>query len=77
MGINKELFQKHFRFQGPSEMVKVVYNISNKKESIDLINVIKSGLSDLKEEILKNRERWKENWKAIYNSKYCWKDSWL
>ena len=53
MGINRELSQRYFRFQRPSEMLKVVYNTNDKKKNNDLINVIKSGLSDLKDEIEK------------------------
>ena len=52
-GINNELFRKHFSFQRPSEILKAVYNANDAKENNDLINVIKSGLSDLKGEIEK------------------------
>ena len=31
-GINRELFQKHFSFQRPSDMLKAVYTANNKKE---------------------------------------------
>ena len=50
-GINKELFQKHFGFQIPTAMLKAVYNTDNKRKKNDLVNVIKSGMSDLKDEI--------------------------
>ena len=56
MGINRELSQRYFRFQRPGEMLKVVYNTNDKKKNNDLINVIKSGLSDLKDEIEKMSE---------------------
>ena len=56
MGINRELSQRYFRFQRPSEMLKVVYNTNDKKKNNDLINVIKSGLSDLKDETEKMSE---------------------
>ena len=52
-GINNELFRKNFSFQRPSEILKAVYNANDAKENNDLINVIKSGLSDLKGEIEK------------------------
>ena len=35
-------------------MLKAVYNTNSKKKNNDLINAIKSGLSDLKDEIKKN-----------------------
>ena len=51
IGTNRELFQRYFSFQRPSEMLNFVYNTNDKKKNNDLINVIKSGLSDLKNEI--------------------------
>ena len=53
MGINRELFKRFLDFQIPSAMLKAVYNTVNKKKKTDLVNVIKSGLSDLKNEIEK------------------------
>ena len=50
-GINRELFKKNFNFQRPSEMLKTVYNTNDRKKNNDLVNVIKSALSDLKKEI--------------------------
>ena len=50
-GINLELFKKHFNFQRPSDMLKVVYTIYDKKKNNELVNVIDSGLGDLKNEI--------------------------
>ena len=50
-GINRELFKKNFNFQRPSEMLKTVYNTNDRKKNNDLVNVIKSGLSDVKNEI--------------------------
>ena len=44
--ISFELFEKHFRFQKPSDMLKTVYD-TNDEKNINLVNVIKSGLSDL------------------------------
>ena len=52
-GMNRELFLKCFNFQMPTAMLKAVYNTNSKKKNNDLINVIKSGLSDLKNEIKK------------------------
>ena len=50
MGINRGLFKKYLNFQRPSEMLKFVYNTNDKKNN-GLINMIKSGLSHLKNEI--------------------------
>ena len=49
--INGELFMKHFNFQNPSDMLKNLYQINDKKKKNKLVNVINSGLKDLKEEI--------------------------
>ena len=48
--INKE-DKRFFSFQRPSAMLKAVYNADNEKKNRDLINVIKSVLSDLMDEI--------------------------
>ena len=50
-GMNRELFKTYFNFQMSTAMLKAVYKTHSKKESNDLINVIKSGLSGLKDEI--------------------------
>ena len=49
--INRELFKKNFNFQRPNDMLKTAYNTNDRKKNSDLVNVIKSGLSDLKNEI--------------------------
>ena len=54
--INSELFMKHFNFQRPSDMLKNLYKINDKGEKSELVNVINSGLKDLKEEIKKMSE---------------------
>ena len=41
----------HFNFQRPSGMLKTVYHTNDKKKNNNLVNVIKSGLSDLKNKI--------------------------
>ena len=58
--INRELFQKHFKLQRPSDMLKFVYTTNDKKKNDDLGNLIKSGLSDLKNEIENMNEEEKE-----------------
>ena len=48
--INYELFEKHFKFQRPSDMSKPACKTNDKKNNNMLVNIIKSGLSDLKNE---------------------------
>ena len=50
-GINYELFEKHFKFLVPTVFTKTLTETNNKKKSIALVNVINSGLKDLKKEI--------------------------
>ena len=50
-GISRGLFQKYFRFQRPSDMLKSVYKTNDKNKNNKLVNVIKSELNDLKNEI--------------------------
>ena len=49
--INNELFPKNFKCSELVDMAKKLLNIKDKDENNDLVNVIKSGLKDLKEEI--------------------------
>ena len=49
--IDSELFMKHFNFQNSSDMLKNLYQINDKENKNKLVNVINSGLKDLKEEI--------------------------
>ena len=51
MAISRELFKRLFNFQMPSYVPKAAYNTINKKKNRDLVIVIKSGLSDLRDEI--------------------------
>ena len=50
-GTNRELFQKRFSFQRPSDMLKVLYTANDKSKNNKLVSMIKSGLDDLKSEI--------------------------
>ena len=45
------MFEKHFNFTSPTVLTKQLYKIKNKKENNEIVNVIKSGLIDLKHEI--------------------------
>ena len=47
---NYGFFRKHFNFAVPSALVKQLYVTKNKNKNNGLVNVIKSGLSDLKDE---------------------------
>ena len=49
--LNEELFKKHFNFQRPSDMLMYLNKTKDKTKNIELVNVINSGLKDLKEEI--------------------------
>ena len=55
-GINYELFEKHFNFVVPTALLKQLYETINRKQNYKLVNVIKSGLSDLKDETKKMSE---------------------
>ena len=58
-GINTGLFKKHFKFQGPSDMLKSLYK-ANTNQNNELVSVINSGLKDLKEEIKEMSEEEKK-----------------
>ena len=59
-GISSEIFQMHFNLQRPSDMLKSVYKTNDNKNNSRLANVIKSGLSDLKNKIEDMGEEEKE-----------------
>ena len=69
--------QEHFRHQEPSDMLRDLYRINDKKKNNDLVNLIKSGLSDLKNEIENMDEVEKRKWKTKWDSKYCWRNFWV
>ena len=54
--INGELFKNYFKFQMPSAMSKALYNLNDREKNNLLVDIIKSGLSDLKNEIKKMSE---------------------
>ena len=67
-GINYDLFRMHFSVSTPAVLIKKLYEMKNKEKNGDLVNVIKSGLSDLWDEIenmcenekkkMKNQMKW-------------------
>ena len=54
--INKELFNKLFHYQTLFALLKNLYKTNDKEKNNELVNVINSGLKDLKEEIKKMSE---------------------
>ena len=56
IGINSELFKRDCNLQRRGDMLKLLYNTNDKKKNSNLVNVIKSGLNDLKKEIEKMSE---------------------
>ena len=51
-----ELFKKCFSFQMPTNMLETIYNLNDENKNNMLVGIIKSGLSDLKNEIKKISE---------------------
>ena len=58
--INEELFKRYFNFQRPSDIFNFLSKINDKEKKSELVNVINSGLKDLKEEIKKMSEEEKK-----------------
>ena len=54
--IGKELFINYFKFETPTLMLKTLYNLNDRKKNNLLVNTIKRGLNDLKNEIRKMSE---------------------
>ena len=54
--LSEELFKKYFNFQRPADMFMLLNKTKDKTKNIELVNVINSGLKDLKEEIKKMSE---------------------
>ena len=52
---------KYFNFQNSSDMLKNLYQINDKENKNKLVNVINSGLKDLKEKIKEMYEEEREN----------------
>ena len=58
--ISSEIFQKYFSFQRSSDMLKILYTTNDKKKNSKLVNIIKSGLSDSRNEVENMGEEGKE-----------------
>ena len=52
--INYDLLKHYFNFLVPSALAKQLYETKNKKKNDKLVNVIKNGLTDLKDEVEKS-----------------------
>ena len=52
-GTDRELFKNYFSFQMLTALLKVLYNLNDKDKNKQLMDVIESGLIDLKNEIEK------------------------
>ena len=59
-GINRELFQKHFKFQRSGDMLKTLYTTNDKKKNNNLVNMINSRSGVLKNELENMSEEEKE-----------------
>ena len=51
--INTELFKKYFKFQRPSDIVNYLYKINDKEKNNNLMNMINSGLKNLKKKLMR------------------------
>ena len=58
--LSEELFKKYFKIQRPIDMLMYLNKTNDKKENNELVNVISSGLKDLKKEIKKMSKEQKE-----------------
>ena len=54
--INYDLFNKYFKFQRPSDMLALLNKTNDTEKNNKLVNLINSGLKDIKEEIKKMSE---------------------
>ena len=52
-GINYELFKKHFNYVAPTVLAKELFKTKDKNKNIKFVNMINSGLRDIKDEIEK------------------------
>ena len=59
--INDDLFNKYLKFQRPSDIITLLNETNDTEKNNKLVNLINSGLKDLKEEIKKMSEAEIEN----------------
>ena len=58
--MNYNLFKEYFEFESPIDLAKQLFETKNKNKNNELVNVIESGLIDLKDEIKKMSKREKK-----------------
>ena len=58
--MNYNLFKEYFKFESPIDLAKQLFETKNKNKNNELVNVIESGLIDLKDEIKKMSKREKK-----------------
>ena len=51
--------QKNFKFPSPSLVLNTLYNVHNKERNNEFVNMLESGLSDLKNDIEKKKKKLK------------------
>ena len=73
--INYDLLKHYFNFVVPSALEKNLYETKNKKKNDKLVNAIKNGLTDLKDEVEKMSEDEKEIEQPDKILKNCWRNS--
>ena len=59
--MNYNLFKEYFKFESPIDLAKQLFETKNRNKNNELVNVIESGLIDLKNEIKKMSKREKKN----------------
>ena len=59
--INYKLFKDYFKFESPTALTEQLYKIKNKNKNNELVNVIESRSTDLKNEIKKMTKREKKS----------------
>ena len=65
------MFEKYFYASAPTVLAQKLFETKNKNKNNDFVNVIKSGLRDLKDEIEKMSEYETKFEKDKYNIKTC------
>ena len=59
--INYNLFKDYLKLESPTDLTKQLFRVKNKNKNNELVNVIESGLIDLKNEIKKMSKREKKS----------------
>ena len=76
--INDDLVRKHFLVQDLGGLLEKFKKLKNNAEKNKIqANLMNSGLRDLKKRNWRYEWTRKGNRKPKWNSKYCWKDSWI